>query len=204
MGRGVVCQIMKESGREEKSAFHPWNLGGFSVVYTNKPGGKSLTDLVFELFGHLPWERISAKVAIGCGLLIEGFLQIQIPGIHNHNMFSRSKNPTPPNAHICAHTATMLAEACGKDERLQEGNIKFTLTLPTDRTPLLADKPHTQFTKEVSVYLSFHQIGNKLTERKAATSYGRAIFMKRLLPETTPLTSLKIRLKSLHQDNTFY
>lgn len=67
-------------------AFHPQNLGGFSVVYTNKPGGKSLTSLVFKLFGHLPWEGVTAKVAIGCSPLIHGLLQIQLPGIHNQNI----------------------------------------------------------------------------------------------------------------------
>lgn len=71
--------------REERTAFHPWKLGGFSVVYTNKPGGKSLTGLVFELFRHLPSEGVSAKVAIGRGPLINGLLQIQLPGIHNQH-----------------------------------------------------------------------------------------------------------------------
>lgn len=66
-------------------AFHPQSLGGFSVVYTNRPGGKSLTSLVLKLFGHLPREGVTAKVAIGCSPLIHGLLQIQIPGIHNHN-----------------------------------------------------------------------------------------------------------------------
>lgn len=67
-------------------AFHPRNFVGFSVVYTNKPGGKSLTGLVFEFFGHLPWEGVTAKVAIGCSPLIQGLLQIQIPGIHNQHI----------------------------------------------------------------------------------------------------------------------
>lgn len=71
---------------KEISAFHPRNLGGFSVVYTNKPGGKSLTSLVFEFFGHLPWEGVSAKVAIGCSPLIQWLLQIQLPGIHNQHI----------------------------------------------------------------------------------------------------------------------
>lgn len=70
----------------ETSAFHPRNLGGFSVVYTNRPEGKSLTSLVFELFGSLPWEGVSAKVAIGCSPLIEGLLQIQLPRIHNQEI----------------------------------------------------------------------------------------------------------------------
>lgn len=71
---------------KEIRAFHPPELGGFSVVYTNKPGGKSLTGLVFEFFGHLPWEGVSAKVAIGCGPLIQGLPQIQLPGIHNQHI----------------------------------------------------------------------------------------------------------------------
>lgn len=71
---------------KEIRAFQPPELGGFSVVYTNKPGGKSLTGLVFEFFGHLPWEGVSAKVAIGCGPLIQGLLQIQLPGIHNQHI----------------------------------------------------------------------------------------------------------------------
>lgn len=70
----------------EISAFHPRNLGGFSVVYTNRPEGKSLTSLVFKLFGSLPWEGVSAKVAIGCSPLIEGLLQIQLPRIHNQDI----------------------------------------------------------------------------------------------------------------------
>lgn len=70
----------------ETSAFHPRNLGGFSVVYTNRPEGKSLTSLVFKLFGSLPWEGVSAKVAIGCSPLIEGLLQIQLPRIHNQDI----------------------------------------------------------------------------------------------------------------------
>lgn len=71
--------------REEKG-ISPRSFGGFSVVYTNKPGGKSLTRLVFELFGQLPWEGLSAKVAIGRGPLINGLLQIQLPGIHNQHI----------------------------------------------------------------------------------------------------------------------
>lgn len=71
---------------ERLRAFHPRDLGGFSVVYTNKPGGKSLTGLVFEFFGHLPWEGVSAKVAIGRGPLIHGLLQIQLPGNHNQHI----------------------------------------------------------------------------------------------------------------------
>lgn len=43
-GVGVRKEVMSTM---RERAFHPRNLGGFSVVYTNKPGGKSLTDLIF-------------------------------------------------------------------------------------------------------------------------------------------------------------
>lgn len=74
-----AVNVLNGTNMREKRAFHPRNLGGFSVVYTNKPGGKSLTGLIFEFFGDLPREGVSAKVAVGCGPLIQGFLQIQIP-----------------------------------------------------------------------------------------------------------------------------
>lgn len=80
-GKVKYATIMRET-----SAFHPRNLGGFSVVYTNRPGGKSLTSLVFKFFGSLPWEGVSAKMAIGCSPLIEGLLQIQLPRIHNQSI----------------------------------------------------------------------------------------------------------------------
>lgn len=43
--------------------------------------GRGVTDLVFKLFGNFPGEGLTAKVAIGCGALIDGLLQVQLSGI---------------------------------------------------------------------------------------------------------------------------
>lgn len=51
-------------------------------MYTNRSGERSPTYSVFKLFGHFPWEVVPTKVAIGCSLLINRPLQIQIPGIY--------------------------------------------------------------------------------------------------------------------------
>lgn len=135
--------------REREKCISPPELGGFSVVYTNKPGGKSFTGLVFELFRHLPWEGVSAKVAIGCSPLIHGLLQIQLPGIHNRHVQQQSHTVTSKGTkqnttHVCQQgvsRATKIKKKKKMDNKTssQRGKCEASsLTTPTVRSVLTA------------------------------------------------------------------
>lgn len=81
---------------------------GFSVMYTNRSGGEKKPNIfsVFKLFGDFPGEVVPTKVTIGCSLLINRLLQIQLPGIYKsitqYTAFTQNEAKSTPTSQKAA------------------------------------------------------------------------------------------------------
>lgn len=64
--------------------------GGFGGGDCREVGGQRVGVSVFQLLGHLPWKDVTTEVTINRCVLVDRFLQVEIPETENKCLSTRS------------------------------------------------------------------------------------------------------------------